>query len=169
MLLLISLLTLIILTVKVLPILHSAHWTIRGFDFPRLQLAILAAFLLLAQIVYLDFTMLTSWLLCSIVFLCCCYHLWWILPYTKLWPAEVLAAKDNAVERQLSIITANVLMPNRDAHKLIELVHLHQPDVLVTLESNQWWQDQLDALKADMPYTINCPLDRQVGSLPDEP
>jgi len=163
MLLLISLLTLIILTVTVLPILHSAHWTIRGFDFPRLQLAILAAFLLLAQIVYLDFTMLTSWLLCSIVFLCCCYHLWWILPYTKLWPAEVLAAKDNAVERQLSIITANVLMPNRDAHKLIELVHLHQPDVLVTLESNQWWQDQLDALKADMPYTINCPLDNLYG------
>ena len=163
MLLLLSLLTLITLTATVLPILHTAHWSIRGFDFPRLQLAVLAAFLFLAQLIFLDFAMLSSWVLCSIVLLCCCYHLWWILPYTKLWPTEVLATKDHAVERQLSIITANVLMPNRDAHKLIDLVHLHQPDVLVTLESNQWWQDQLDALKTDMPYTISCPLDNLYG------
>jgi endonuclease/exonuclease/phosphatase (EEP) superfamily protein YafD len=85
------------------------------------------------------------------------------LPYTKLWPVEVSSTSDNAAELQLSIITANVLMPNRNAHKLIELVNLHQPDVLVTLESNQWWQDQLDLLKTDMPYTINCPLENLYG------
>jgi endonuclease/exonuclease/phosphatase (EEP) superfamily protein YafD len=163
MLLLLSLLTFFTLTATVLPILHNAHWAIRGFDFPRLQLSVLAAFLLLAQIVFLDFNLATSWFMCLIVFLCCCYHLWWILPYTKLWPVEVLATKDHVVEQQLSIITANVLMPNRGAQKLIELVHLHQPDVLVTLESNQWWQDQLDVLKADMPHTINCPLDNLYG------
>jgi len=42
-------------------------------------------------------------------------------------------------------------------------VRLHQPDVLVTLESDQWWQDKLQRLEAEMPYSVKCPLDNLYG------
>ncbi|MFQ3248269.1 MAG: endonuclease/exonuclease/phosphatase (EEP) superfamily protein YafD [Glaciecola sp.] len=163
MLIVLSLLSLIILSATLLPLLRNSHWLVRGFDFPRFQLAVFAILLLVLQYLFLDFNDATAWLLSSIVFLCACYHSWWILPYTRLWPVEVLAAKDNQSERQLSFITANVLTPNRGADKLIKLVHEHQPDVLVTLESDLWWQEQLDVLKDKMPHTISCPLDNLYG------
>jgi endonuclease/exonuclease/phosphatase (EEP) superfamily protein YafD len=91
------------------------------------------------------------------------WQLWWILPYTPLWRKEVKSAPEDATERQLSIITSNVLTTNRNAEALIKLVHQHQPDILVTLESDQWWQDQLTVLESEMPYSVKCPLDNFYG------
>ena len=63
----------------------------------------------------------------------------------------------------LSILTANVLTPNREAEALLDLVRKYEPDILVTLESDQWWQEYLNSLEPDMPYTIKCPLDNLYG------
>jgi endonuclease/exonuclease/phosphatase (EEP) superfamily protein YafD len=163
MLLALSLFTLIIVIATMLPLYHSAHWLIRGFDFPRLQLASLAAGLLIALGFLLDFNAAVSWLLLVAVVLCLAWQLWWILPYTRLWPYEVKSTKAAATEYQLSIITANVLTSNRNADSLLKLVQQHQPDVLVTLESDQWWQQQLDSLEPSMPFSIKCPLDNLYG------
>ena len=155
--------TVVIALMTLLPLSRHPHWMIRGMDFPRLQLGFLSGLLLLAQLIYLDFTNITHWGLIAVVLLCLAWHLWWILPYTPLWRKEVKTACKPPVDRQISIVTANVLTPNRQAEKLIKLVKQYQPDVLVTLESDQWWQDQLDVLQLDMPYTIKCPLDNLYG------
>jgi endonuclease/exonuclease/phosphatase (EEP) superfamily protein YafD len=34
---------------------------------------------------------------------------------------------------------------------------------LVTLESDQWWEDQLQVLSDDYPFSIRCPLDNLYG------
>ena len=60
-------------------------------------------------------------------------------------------------------MTANVLTTNRNADALIKLVRTHSPDILVTLESDQWWQEHLDVLSQTMPYSIKCPLDNLYG------
>jgi endonuclease/exonuclease/phosphatase (EEP) superfamily protein YafD len=94
---------------------------------------------------------------------CFMWQLWWILPYTRLWPVEVKSSMDTDPERQLSVLTTNVLTPNREAEKLIKLVQQHRPDVLVTLETDQWWEDQLSVLEVEMPHTIKCPQDNLYG------
>jgi endonuclease/exonuclease/phosphatase (EEP) superfamily protein YafD len=158
-----ALLTAFVVLATLLPLSHNAHWAVRGWDFPRLQLAVLAALLLITQGIALEFNDINTWLMCTAVLICLGWQLWWILPYTRLWHQEVKAATDHSVDRQLSIITANVLMHNRNAGQLLALVQQHQPDVLVTLESDQWWQTQLDCLEATMPYSIKCPLDNLYG------
>ncbi len=161
-----SLLTLVIVLATLLPLWHHPHWVIRGLDFPRLQLASLAALLLLMQCFFLDFNVIGSWLILLPVLLCLGWQLWWILPYTPLWPVEVLTTQDvnpASTERQLTIITVNVLTSNRNADSLIKLIQQHQPDVLVTLESDQWWQQQLDSLEVSMPFSMKCPLDNLYG------
>lgn len=54
-------------------------------------------------------------------------------------------------------------MPNRNAEKLIERVKENNPDILVTLESDKWWQEKLDILEADYPHTIKCPQQNLYG------
>lgn len=162
------LLTLFVCTIFVavatfLPLWHNPHWSVRSFDFPRLQLAVLAVLLVILQLLFLDMTRPVSWVLVLVAGLSLAAQLWWILPYTALWPKEVKDARTISPERTLAILTSNVLTHNRNAEPLIALVEQHQPDVLVTLESDQWWQDQLAVLESKMPYTIKCPLDNLYG------
>jgi endonuclease/exonuclease/phosphatase (EEP) superfamily protein YafD len=155
--------TALALLFTLLPLLRHPHWIIRGMDFPRLQFAIFIATLLVVDFLFLNMQSVLTWLLISIAALCLIRQLWWILPYTLLWPIEVKKASSSSFENQISILTANVLTPNRKADLLIRLVKEHNPDVLVTLESDQWWEDQLKVLEADMPHCVKCPLDNLYG------
>lgn len=155
--------TVLIALASLLPLSNNQHWIIRGMDFPRLQIAIIAAVLLIVDIVFLDSQSVITWSLIMVTGVCFIWQLWWILPYTLLWSKEVKTASGHDPERQLSILTSNVLAPNHNAEALIKLVKKYQPDVLVTLESDQWWQDKLSVLEADMPYSIKCPLDNLYG------
>ncbi len=132
-------------------------------DFPRIQLAGFAALLIVLQLMLLPLKAPQTGVAVGVTALCFFWQLGWILPYTKLWRAEVRACNNVDPDRLISILTANVLMSNRDAHKLVALVNEHRPDVLVTLESDQWWESQLASLEADMPETIKCPLDNLYG------
>ncbi len=128
-----------------------------------MQLSAAASLLILIQFLCLDLSSAQSWVLISITIICMAWQLWWILPYTILWRSEVKKTKNYSPDRKLSILTANVLTPNRQADALLKLVKQYAPDVLVTLESDQWWQGHLDTLQADMPYSIKCPLDNLYG------
>lgn len=163
MLLIFALGTLLIVIVTVLPLFGHTHWIVRGMDFPRLQIAFLAAALLIAHFLFLDHQMSATWLLISATALCFFWQLWWILPYTFLWPKEVKTTKVRDPNKQLSIITSNVLKTNRNSDSLIGLVRKYQPDILVTLESDKWWENKLKVLEGDMPYSVKCPLDNFYG------
>ncbi|MCL1148537.1 endonuclease/exonuclease/phosphatase family protein [Shewanella ulleungensis] len=153
----------LILLATLLPLSRHPHWIVRSMDFPRLQLSILATTLLIADVVFLDIHMLSTQLLAVTTTFCLIWQLSWIFPYTFLFPKEVKTSTEFNPDKQLSIITSNVLTPNRNAEALIKLVNEYMPDVLVTLESDQWWQDKLKVLETDMPYSIKCPLDNLYG------
>jgi len=60
-------------------------------------------------------------------------------------------------------MSANVLMSNHNSEQLISLVNKHQPDLLITLESDSWWENKLSVLKKHYPYFIECPKDNRYG------
>jgi len=158
-----AIISLLVLLVTLLPLWRHPHWIIRGLDFPRLQFATLAAALIVAQCVFLDFTVLSNGLFLLSNALCFSWQAWWIAPYTPLWRKEVKHCDIKSTEQCLSIMTANVLTSNRNASALLAHVAQHQPDVLVTLESDKWWEQQLDTLTKTMPFSVKCPLDNLYG------
>jgi endonuclease/exonuclease/phosphatase (EEP) superfamily protein YafD len=155
--------TVLLLVATLLPLSRCSHWLVRAMDFPRLQLSTVAATLLLAHCLFLDFQHPGTPVLVVVTAWCFLWQLWWILPYTGFWRKEVKSSESDDRSRQLSIITANVLTPNRNSDALIDLVVQYQPDLLVTLESDQWWEDRLSVLESEMPYCVKCPLDNLYG------
>lgn len=155
--------TFILAVATLLPLWRHHHWFVRSMDFPRLQLTVFAVLLILIQSIWFDFSNAHAWILVAITFGCLIWHLWWIMPYTIFWRTEVNKTKNACPDCKLTILTANVLTPNRQADVLLNLVNKHTPDILVTLESDQWWQARLDSLENDMPYSIKCPLDNLYG------
>jgi endonuclease/exonuclease/phosphatase (EEP) superfamily protein YafD len=156
-------LTVFIAFLTLLPLWRHEAWWVRSLDFPRLQLLVISSVLLLMELSLLGLSGPLTWGLIAVSFLCCAYHGWWILPYTRLFPEEVKSAAKTDIQRIIKIMAANVLTPNRNAKGLIELVRENAPDILVTLESDAWWQAKLDALEPDYPFTIKCPLDNLYG------
>jgi endonuclease/exonuclease/phosphatase (EEP) superfamily protein YafD len=132
-------------------------------DFPRLQIAIAALAVLAAQLLFLDLWELKTQALVAVAAACFLYQAWWIIPYTKVYRNEVKTSAQSDAADRIRIMTANVLAPNHNSAALIALIREHQPDVFVTLESNLWWQEQLDVLEDEYRFAMKCPLENLYG------
>ena len=155
--------TVLLIIFTLLPISRYEAWWVRSLDFPRFQLSIVSLIIIGFEVVLLDFSRLSSWMLLMVALECLVYQLWWITPYTPFYPFEVKSTTTLDRRRKIRIMTANVLASNRNSAALIKLVHENEPDILVSLESDTWWQSKLDTLETNYPYTIKCPLDNLYG------
>ncbi|MCA1771967.1 MAG: endonuclease/exonuclease/phosphatase family protein [Halomonas sp.] len=138
-------------------------WWIRSCEFPRLQIASLAIACFIAALFVPaspGWQMFTLVVCLAVIVIQACY----ILPWTRLWPKQVRSVNVRNQDRDITLLVANVLTPNRQSAGLIEQIQAHQPDIILTLESDHWWQDQLDpALDAQWPYSVKIPLDNLYG------
>jgi len=155
--------TAIIVLMTVAPLSRSSRWWIRGLDFPRLQIVAAGLLLFAAQLAFLDLSEFPEQLMPVATAACLLYQAWWILPYMRPYPNEVRLTPAPDDNDRVRILSSNVLMTNRNADALIALVRQHQPDILVTLETDAWWQSQLDVLEGEYPHTIKCPLENTYG------
>lgn len=155
--------TLLLLVGTLLPCSRATVWWVRGFDFPRLQLTVFGLLLLIAHLLLLPLTDLWAWLLVIATLGCLLYQAWWVLPYAPFFPREVRRAPRGDAAPRLSLISANVELSNRKAAPLLALVERYQPDLVITLESDAWWEEQLDALQDRYPHALKCPLDNAYG------
>lgn len=160
---LLSFVTGLLLLVTFITLWRYEAWWVRGWDFPRLQIGVLAVLLLLVEINFLDFSHSGAALVLALTAICLVYQTWWILPYTPFFPVEVKSAVAENPDNTISIMAANVLTTNKNAAGLLREVREYQPDILVTLETNARWQNQLDVLGDDYPYSIKCPLENLYG------
>ncbi|EKE84481.1 endonuclease/exonuclease/phosphatase family protein [Idiomarina xiamenensis] len=162
-------LTAVVAVVTLLPLSRFSHWAIRGWDFPRLQLSVVSLALLVANFSLAEVND-WWWLVILSQCLCLAYHSAWILPYTQLLPSQVkrLARLPQAQRQSAShirVMCANVLESNRRSKRLLEIVHKQRPDILVAVETDDWWMDELDELTDDYPHVLRCPQDNLYGML----
>src|SRR5690606_3708443 len=93
------------------------------------------------------------------------YQLKMVLPYTFIWKKQVKHVRQDQLDpqRQISLIVCNVLTSNTQYHLLIEQIQIHQPDLVLTLETDQNWQNALAVIEADYLYRVPVPLDNLYG------
>jgi len=141
------------------------EWWFRGADFPRLQILVLGliAFVLLlvsGQPWDVGRNIIFIFLIAAIA-----YQLKMVLPYTFIWKNQVKQVRKHQLhpDRQISLIVSNVLTPNRKYDFLIQHIQKYKPDLVLTLESDRIWQDELSIIEKDYPYCVPVPLDNLYG------
>ncbi len=141
------------------------EWWFRGADFPRLQILVLGL---------IAFGLLLFWdqpwdiareIICIALIAALAYQLKMVLPYTFIWKKQVKQVKTNQLnpQQQISVIVSNVLTPNQHYQRLIAQIEKHQPDLVLTLETDQAWQKALSVIEKDYPYRVAVPLDNLYG------
>lgn len=145
------------------PLLNHQHWTMRFTEFPRIQVAWITVALIGCALVWLPAGPLRLGIL-AVNAAVLAWQLYRTLPYTRLWPKAVRAAPgDASPDARLRILVANVLTPNRRADALLARVREYRPHILLALETDHWWENQLEPLAAEYPHVVRCPLDNLYG------
>lgn len=159
----ITCISLLILIPSIASMTKFDQWWVRGFDFSRIQISFLMLVVLIFAIITYSFKEFWHFMIVGLVLTSFVYQTLKIFPYTIFSKKQVLAYKKKDSKGTISILVSNVLKPNKNSDKLIELVHKKQPDILLTLESDQYWENELKVLEEDYPYTVKIPKDNFYG------
>lgn len=139
-------------------------WYYKILDFPRLQ------YLLTGTLLAVLFMLLNKkWKFPSIALLIglltvIIIHGMVIYPYLfgeKTVPdyqKEITKTEDT-----FGVLVANVLIDNRQASKFLKIVNQQNPDILLSMEVNDWWGEKLQVLKESYPYHLEYPLNNAYG------
>lgn len=143
--------------------MRSAQWWIRAVDFPRLQIAVALAAVAAAYAFLFDPTSPLDGVFGLALLGSLGYQCARILPYTPLTPRQVADASSGGRSRTVRILVCNVLMDNRRAADFLALVRAHDPDLILVMETDAWWDERLRTLDADYPNTVRRPQENEYG------
>jgi endonuclease/exonuclease/phosphatase (EEP) superfamily protein YafD len=154
----------ILIFATVAPFVRRGAWWIRVLDFPRTQITILAVVTLLVLALRYEGN---AWqtITLSILGLSTAYQVWELTAYTRLRRVQALPNDSDDPRRRLRILTANVLMTNKNVGQYVDMIRREKPDVIVLAEPDPYWEHSLRAIEDDYPYTIKCPLANTYGML----
>lgn len=145
------------------PLFRHDWWIIRVCDFPRQQIAMGGVFLLAAYVVAWDAANLAETALLAALLAAVVYQGYWLFPYTPYAPVQVHAASAARSADCLRVMVANVWVRNRETDAFLDLVQRTRPDVLLTMETDDRWNEALHALDADYPHALRHPLGNAYG------
>ena len=154
----------LVVVATLLPLVPSGAWWVRVFDYPRVQIAAVGALALVAYAVVGRRGPVWGHVLAGALALCVAYQAVQIAPYTPLARPQVLAteAPDGPT---LSVLVANVLMENREAARFLDVVRQYDPDLVLVLEPDGWWERALRPLDVTYPHALKEPLANTYGML----
>lgn len=157
--------TLLILVTLLSLLYDITYWYIKALDFPRVQVLVGLLFCLLLFI-----PINKKWGYPAVAFSVGLFSAivlqsTFILPYTPITDKAVASAEHLAVQEgsTFSLMVANVWMKNRKAAEFLRIMQQADPDLVLAMETDQWWVDQLRPLRRQYAHVVSYPLDNTYG------
>ncbi len=144
---------------------ENEHWAIRLCDFPRLQIIF---FLFLSIIIfscYLFENRLISYSLIALLSIAMIFQICKVWPYTTMNKFQVRPAMILDSSNHLSMVYCNVYMENRNSEEALRQMTKYDPDLILAVETDQWWADQLKVLSKKYSYSVEMPLNNTYGMI----
>ncbi|WP_207460119.1 endonuclease/exonuclease/phosphatase family protein [Azospirillum sp. SYSU D00513] len=160
-------LSLALVGATLLPFVRVPKWWIRVFDYPRLQIAVGLAGALAVQ----PFTTMGrpgGGLLGGVTAVSLLWQAWRMMPYTPLNPVQAPSAAGSGSDdggNGISLLISNVLQDNRSADRLLAVIAERDPDLILAVETDAWWDRSLAVLGERYPYAVRHPLENTYGML----
>lgn len=147
----------------VLPLVPSNESLIRIWDFPRIQVAVLLVAVIVAVLLLLPLRDGRTLAFVAALSAALAWQIHAIWPYTPVHEPEAKVLGDCERDSRVTLLVANVLMENNETAPLLALVNRVSPDLVLLVETNHWWDRQLEPLKHDYSQAISRPQDNSYG------
>lgn len=147
------------------PLVRKKDWWIRIFDFPRLQILILAAAALVVFLVLVEDWSAWHAAFALLLVLSLAYQAYMMYPYTFFAQPKVRRASTRHVQRTIAVVFANVMMTNRNSDELLAIIREEDPDIVLAVETDGWWERELDVLAETHAHVVRQPQNNTYGML----
>lgn len=147
-----------------IPLIRNDFWIFRVFEYPRLQKLVLNITLLVLNLVYLPQGVIEKVVFVLLV-LNLLYLVYQIFPFTIFGKKQIVSAKSPPDDRNISLLIANVYQDNRESESYLKLIKECNPDVVLMVETNVWWENQMDVIGTDYPHQLKIPLENTYGMI----
>lgn len=135
-----------------LPEIRSDRWWIRYAEFPRLQFLMATVVLLALWVAVGGLRGRFGKLVALGAVAAAAFQGFQLLPFTSLMAVEARSAVTCSPERTLRVLSANVQAGNRNSEAVLEAVRSADADVVLLLETDAWWDEQIAGLYDGYPY-----------------
>lgn len=151
----------------------SAHWFVRGWDFPRVQI-VAVAYLLFGVVLIVQYFSQTwsrwiSGVALGMTLFLSVWHGYRIYPYTVLAATQAKATEtallpvDASDPNVVRIVFSNVKMENQEFERWTRAIQDAAPDLVVALEVNQDWMRGMAPLFETFQHRVEVPQDNWYG------
>ncbi|HEY0743107.1 MAG TPA: endonuclease/exonuclease/phosphatase family protein [Chryseosolibacter sp.] len=148
---------------SVIPLIRNDNWVFRVFEYPRFQKLIIVLGILVAFLLQFDSSQTHDVVLVSMLSLNVCYLSYLVFPYTFIARNQMKKAGRKVEANGISLLICNVFQDNRNVSALLSQIEKCNPDLVLLVEVDFYWDDQLKPLHKKYPHRLLNPLDNTYG------
>tara|TARA_R100000935_G_scaffold26814_1_gene46881 strand:- start:75034 stop:76068 length:1035 start_codon:yes stop_codon:yes gene_type:complete len=142
------------------PATGNPHWFFRTADFVRLQ-SIAIEVILVGLLAYFGWQFSTfEWIVAGGLVFSIIYQLHKVYKYSSFYPRK---KPDFPSDGCVSILAGNVLQDNKEYDKFLAECKKYDPDLILTMESNNAWEEGISSLEETYPFSVKIPLENYYG------
>jgi endonuclease/exonuclease/phosphatase (EEP) superfamily protein YafD len=146
-----------------IPFVRSDNWIFRIFEYPRFQKLILTSCILVGFTFYADFSKTHDLIFLGLLTASIVYLAYQIFPYTIVSRNQMKRTKITKKDDCFSLLICNVFQDNKKVSGLIDQVKQHNPDLVLLVEVDSYWNEKLKELHASYPFRVLNPLQNTYG------
>ena len=94
-----------------------------------------------------------------------CYLIYQVFPFTILGKQQIIKSRFPNGDYNISLLIANVYQYNKNSKAYLKLIEQCNADVILMVETNKWWQNEIDVIGDRYPHQIKIPLENTYGML----
>lgn len=151
---------------------NESTWWIKILDFPRIQVLFLSVlclllFFVLKRVLDKDDMNTGRWIFVLGLFGSIVIQIYYLYPYTGLVDKKLenITSEEAPAESTFDLLVANVYLHNRKVEELLRIIEERDPDMLLLMETNDWWETALQPVDDQYQYGMEYPLDNTYGMI----
>ena len=163
---LIEVLSVLFVLISLVPLVRNDYWAFRVFEYPRFQKLIVCLLLFVGALVFVNLSPdKPLYFITILLFANICYLFYQVYPFTVLSKKEVIRPEKEFPKQDIALMTGNVLQYNKESKAYLANIYAANPDVLLLLETDNWWEHETAELMEIYPYHIKVPQENTYGML----
>ncbi|WP_138475964.1 endonuclease/exonuclease/phosphatase family protein [Dyadobacter bucti] len=155
----------LIVLFSIIPLIRNDFWAFRVFEYPRLQKLFLNACILIIYASLFQVSSTFEIVLVVLISANAAYLIYQIFPFTFFAKRPLLRAMHSDPNNALSIISSNVFQDNKNTAGAMKLLRKYDPDIILLLETDNFWYQGTEELKKHYPHQVLVPLENTYGML----
>lgn len=155
----------LIILFSIIPLIKNDFWAFRVFEYPRLQKLFLNLAVLIVYISLFAVKTTFQYIFLAALFVNTGYLIFQIYRFTLFAKKVLMKAAMADENNMLSIISSNVFQDNKNTSGCLKMLHRHDPDIILLLETDEFWYKGTEELKVKYPHQVLVPLNNTYGML----